>query len=42
MPPSIQKRKALINQLGVAILPKNKLVLEVHSKGTELVSVRAA
>ncbi len=40
MPPLIQKKKALINGLGVAILPKTKLVLEVHTKGTVLVSVR--
>ncbi len=41
MPPSIQKRKALINRLGVVILSKTKLVLEVHLKGTKLVSVGA-
>jgi hypothetical protein len=39
MAPSIQRRKVLINQLGLVILPKTKLVLEVHSKGTKLVSV---
>ncbi len=42
MPPPIQERKALINCLGVLILPKTKLVLEVHAKGTKLVSVGAA
>ncbi len=41
MPPLIQKRKALINGLGVAILPKTKMVLEVYTKGTILVSVKA-
>jgi hypothetical protein len=41
MPPSPQKRKALINRLGVAIISKTKLVLEVHMMGTVLVSVRA-
>jgi hypothetical protein len=41
MPPSIQKKKALIKGLGVAIFSKTKLLLEVHTKGTALVSVRA-
>jgi hypothetical protein len=41
MPPPIQERKALINCLGVTILSKTKLVLEVHAKGTKLVSVGA-
>jgi hypothetical protein len=30
----------LIKGLGVAIFPKTKLLLEVHTKGTALVSVR--
>jgi hypothetical protein len=32
MPPPIQERKALINCLGVTILSKTKLILEVHAK----------
>ncbi len=42
MPPPIQERKALINCLGVMILFKTKLVLEVNAKGTARVSVGAA
>ncbi len=40
-PPSIQKRNALIKGIGVAIFPKTKLLLEVHTRVTALVFVRA-
>jgi hypothetical protein len=41
MPPSTQKRKALIKGLGAAIFPKTKLLLEVHIRVTALIFVRA-
>ncbi len=39
--PTYSGETGLINRLGVTILSKTKLVLEVHAKGTELVSVGA-